>query len=50
VLPKVQKQFKKNPQDYLKLLKKPEIAFQRLLDKGYAVRDLYFSDIESLMV
>lgn len=50
MIPIVPKQFKKNPQDYLKTLEKPEAVFQRLLNDGYAPRDVFYSDIEGLTV
>lgn len=48
--PFVPKQFKKNPQDYLNTLEKPEVAFQRLLDEGFIPRDVFYSGIEGLSV
>jgi hypothetical protein len=50
MLPVVPKQYKKNPQEYLKNLDKPEVVFQKSLDDGYIPRDLYFSEKEGLMI
>lgn len=48
--PVIPKQFKKNPQDYLKTLENPDSAFQRLLSDGYAPRDVFYSSVEGLTV
>ena len=48
--PIIPKQFKKNPQDYLKTLENPDIAFQKLLSDGYVPRDIFYSSIEGLNV
>ncbi len=46
----VPKQFKKNPQDYLKTFEPGDVAFKRLLDQGNVPRDLYYSAMEGLSV
>lgn len=50
ILPKVPKQFKKNPQDFLKTLETPEQIFQKSLENGYVPLDLYYADDEGLMI
>jgi hypothetical protein len=46
----IPKQFKKNPQDYLKTLEKPDVSFQKALDEGFTPQDVYFSENEGLVV
>lgn len=48
--PVIPKQFKKNPQDYLKTLENPDLAFQRLLTESYFPRDVFYSSVEGLTV
>lgn len=46
----IPKQFKKNPQEYLKTLEKPETVFQKALDEGFRPHDVYFSGKEGLVI
>lgn len=50
MLPIIPKQFKKNPDEYLKTLEKPEVAFQKSMEEGFLPSDLYYSRKEGLTV
>ena len=50
IMPVIPKQFKKNPQEFLKTIDPPEIAFQKALDEGFAPRDVYYTKKEGLVM
>lgn len=50
IMPAIPKQFKKNPQEFIKTIDTPQVAFQKALDEGFVPRDLYFSKPEGLVM
>lgn len=50
MIPRIPKEFKKNPEEYLKTIEKPEIAFQKSIESGYAPRDIFYSDKDGLTI
>ncbi len=50
IMPVIPKQFKKNPQEFLKTIDPPQIAFQKALDEGFVPRDVYYTGKEGLIM
>lgn len=50
LLPKVPKQFKKNPAEFYKTIDKPEEVFSKNISEGYVPQDIFVSDNEGLMM
>lgn len=50
ILPVIPKQFKKNPQEFLKTIDTPQVAFQKAIDEGFTPRDVYYTGKEGLVM
>ncbi|MBC7797451.1 MAG: hypothetical protein H7Z37_11310 [Pyrinomonadaceae bacterium] len=48
--PKIPKQFKKNPEEYLKTIENPQVAFERFLTEGYIARDIFYSEVDGTTI